>query len=214
MDVITLENYELNDITTGACLRDFNLSLAPGETCLLSAESPDTTHLLASAMATLIRPKSGKFIFMDTPLDFSSYRNLLKYKKQIGYFGPDAALISNLTVRQNLLLSRAYFENRLDLELDDKIESFCDEFHLTDKLDLRPAALSILDIRAAIIIREFNKPLKLLIIDSPEDLIGHPGFNLLVKKAENLIASGVPLVLICENKELASRLTDRAVRIP
>ena len=151
---------------------------------------------------------------MDTTLDFSNYLNLLEYKKQIGYFGPDTALLSNLTVHENLLLSRAYFENALDLDLDDNVKDLCDAFHLTDKLDLRPAALRPMDIRAAIMIREFSKPLKLLIIDSPEDLISHPGFNFLVKKVENVIVSGIPLVLLCENDELVARLTDRAVRIP
>jgi ABC-type lipoprotein export system ATPase subunit len=214
LNIVALENYELNDLTTESWLHNFNFSLAPGEACSISADYPDNAHLLASALATLIRPDSGKYIFMDTTLDFSNYRNLLEYKKQLGYFGPDTALLSNLTVRENLLLSRAYFENALDLDLDDNVKDLCDAFHLTDKLDLRPAALRPMDIRAAIMIREFSKTLKLLIIDSPEDLISHPGFNFLVKKAENMIASGIPLVLLCENDEVVARLTDRAVRIP
>lgn len=214
MNVVTLENCELNDITTGSHLQNFNFRLAPGEACSIYADYPGDAHLLASVLATLIRPNAGKYIFMGATLDFSSYRNLLKYKKQIGYFGPDAAMISNLTVRENLLLSRTYFENALDLDLEDNVKGLCGEFYLTDKLDFRPTALSPLDIRAAIMIREFTKPLKLFIIDSPEDLIGHPGFDFLVKKVENMIASGIPLVLLCENDELTDRLTDRAVRIP
>ncbi len=214
MAVITLENYELKDLTTGSCLRDFNFSLSRSEACSISAEHADDAHLLARALATLARPVSGKYIFNDTTLDFSDYRNLLEYKKQIGYFGPDAALVSNLTVRDNLLLSRAYFENTLDLDLDDNVKDLCGEFQLADKLDLRPTALSRLDIRAAIMIREFSKSLKFLIMDSPEDLIGHTGFNFLVNKIENMTASGIPLVLLCENDELVARLTDRTVRIP
>ena len=214
MNIITLENYELIDITTGSRLHNFDFSLAPGEACSISADYPDDAHLLASALATLIRPNAGKYIFMDATLDFSNYLNLLEYKKQIGYFGPDAAMVSNLTVRENLLLARIYFENALDLDLEDNVKGLCGEFDLTDKLGLRPTALSTLDIRAAILIRELTKPLKLLIMDSPEDLIGHPGFNFLVKKVENMIASGIPLVLLCENDELTARLTDREVRIP
>jgi len=214
LNIVTLENYELNDTTTESWLHNFNFGLTPGEACSISADYPDNAHLLTSALATLIRPDSGKYIFMDTTLDFSNYLNLLEYKKQIGYFGPDTALLSNLTVHENLLFSRAYFENALDLDLDDNVKDLCDAFHLTDKLDLRPTALRPIDIRVAIMIREFSKPLKLLIIDSPEDLISHPGFNFLVKKAENMIASGMPLVLLCENDALITRLTDRAVRIP
>ncbi|MCP3955647.1 MAG: ATP-binding cassette domain-containing protein, partial [Desulfobacterales bacterium] len=192
----------------------FNFSLAPGDTCSISADFADDAHLLASALATLAHPISGKYIFQETELDFGNYQKLLEFKRQIGYFGPHAAMVSNLTVRQNLLLSRAYFENRLDLDLDDNVEGLCDEFQLIEKLDLRPTALSHLDIRAAILAREITKPLKLLIMDSPEDLIGHPGFGFLVAKVEQLADAGVPLVLLCENDELITRLTDLAVRIP
>jgi len=147
-------------------------------------------------------------------LNFDNYQNLLEYKKQIGYFGPDAALVSNLTVRQNLLLSRAYYENRLDLDLDDTVKDLCDAFHLTEKLDLRPTALSPLDIRAAIMIREISKPLIFFIMDNPEDLIGQPGFDFLVTRIEHRTAAGMPLVMLSENDELIDRLTDRTVQIP
>jgi ABC-type lipoprotein export system ATPase subunit len=213
VNVVTLENYELHDTTTGSHLQNFNFSLGTGEACLLTAEASDDAHLLASALATLVYPVAGRYIFEDAPLDFRNYQNLLKYKREIGYFGPEAAMISNLTVRQNLLLSRTYFENRLDLDLDDKVKALCSAFRLTEKLDLRPTALSSLDIRAAIMAREIAKPLKFLIVDSPEDLFGHSGFSFLVTEVEQMTASGIPLVLLCENDALATRLTDRTVRI-
>ncbi len=214
MQVITLEHYRFIDRNTGSCLNDFNFSIAAGEACLISADNPDDAHLLTRALATLIRPAAGTYHFEDTTLDFSSYQNLLAYKRQIGYFGPNAALISNLTVRQNLLLARTYFENALDLELEDNVKDLCTEFQLIDKLDLRPAALGPLDVRAAIMIREFTKPLKIFIMDSPEDLIGHPGFDFLIRKVESMLASGIPLVLLCENNDLVGQLSSRAIRIP
>jgi ABC-type multidrug transport system ATPase subunit len=214
LNVVTLKNYELHDMTTGCHLQGFDFSLAPGAACALSAHEAGTAHLLAGALATLVYPISGRYTFLDTVLDFGKYQNLLAYKQQIGYFGPDAALVSNLTVRQNLLLSRAYFENRLDLDLDDPVKDLCDAFDLTEKLDLRPTTLSPLDIRAAIITREITKPLKLFIMDSPEDLIGQPGFHFLVTRMEQQAAAGIPLVLLCENDDLIERLTDRTVRIP
>lgn len=214
MNVVTLKNYELRDMATRCHLQDFNFSLAQGEACSVSADAADAAHLFTRALATLVYPISGRYIFLDAVLDFGQYQNLLEYKRQIGYFGPEAALISNLTVRQNLLLSRAYFENRLDLNLDDNVKNLCDAFDLTEKLDLRPTTLSPLDIRAAIITREITKPLKLFIMDSPEDLIGQPGFDFLVAHIEQKAAAGIPLVLLCENNDLIERLTDRTVRIP
>jgi len=214
LNVVTIENYTLQDAATGSRLRDFNFGLAKGETCAIDADSADDARLLAGALATLIYPLSGTYMFRETVLDFGNYQNLLDIKRQIGYFGPHAALVSNMTVRQNLMLTRAYFENRLDLDLGDDVKDLCAEFQLIEKLDLRPTALSPKDIRAAIIIREISKPVQLFIMDSPEVLIGQPGFRVLVAKLEQMTADGLPLVLLCENNELKARLTKRAVRIP
>ena len=122
-------------------------------------------------------------------------------------------MVSNLTVRQNLLLARAYFENRLDLDLHDDVKELCSQFQLAEKLDLRPTVLSPLDIRAAILIREVTKPLQLFIMDSPEALIGQPGFSSLVAKLEQMVTAGLPFVLVCENDELRARLTTQTIRI-
>ncbi|CAD7841750.1 MAG: hypothetical protein [Olavius algarvensis Delta 4 endosymbiont] len=214
MNIVTLENYTLQDAATGSRLRDFNFSLAPGDTCAIDADYADDARLLAGALATLIYPLSGTYTFQETVLDFGNYQNLLDIKRQIGYFGPQAALVSNMTVRQNLMLTRAYFENRLDLDLHDDVKDLCAEFQLIEKLDLRPTALSPMEIRAAIIIREISKPVQLFIMDSPEALIGQPGFNHLVTKLQQMTAAGLPLVLQCENNELTARLTARKLRIP
>jgi len=213
LNVVTLENYELHDTATGSHLQHLDFHLAQGESRAIFFDDADDQHLLARALATLSIPVSGNYRFMNVVLDFSDYQNLLTYKRQIGYFGPDTALISNLTVRENLLLSRAYFENRLDLDLGDNVKELCDTFHLTEKLDLRPTALSPLDIRVAIMTRKITKPLKLLIVDSPEDLIGHPSFDQLVSEIEKRAASGIPLVLFCENDELNNRLANQAIRL-
>lgn len=214
MNIVTLENYTLQDATTGSRLQDFNFGLETGDTCAIDADYADDARLLAGALATLIYPVSGTYTFREKVLDFGHYQNLLDVKRQIGYFGPNAALVSNMTVRQNLMLTRAYFENRLDLDLHDDVKDLCTEFQLTEKLDLRPMTLSPIDIRAAIIIREISKPLQLFIMDSPEALIGQPGFRFLVTKLEQMTAAGLPLVLLCENNELRARLTKRTVRIP
>jgi len=214
LNIVTLENYTLQDTATGSRLRDFNFSLATGDTYAIDADYADEARLLAGALATLIHPVSGTYTFQETVLDFGNYQNLLEIKRQIGYFGPQAALVSNMTVRQNLMLTRAYFENRLDLDLHDEVKDLCAEFQLTEKLDLRPTALSPMDIRAAIIIREITKPVQLFIMDSPEALIGQPGFNYLVTKLQQMTTAGLPLVLQCENNELTARLTERKLRIP
>ena len=39
--------------------------------------------------------------------DLKAYRDMLPCKQKIGYIAPDAALISNLTLRQNILVHPA-----------------------------------------------------------------------------------------------------------
>ncbi|MCP3955257.1 MAG: hypothetical protein GY697_24010, partial [Desulfobacterales bacterium] len=66
MSVVTLENYELHNVASDSGLKHFNFSLAPGDTCSISADFADDAHLLASALATLAHPISGKYIFQET----------------------------------------------------------------------------------------------------------------------------------------------------
>ena len=100
------------------------LAVAPGD--VIAIQTPrhnDARHLLR-VMATLSIPENGTYRFKNSPVDPKNYRQCLPVKRQIGYVADDSALISNRTIRENLLLHPVLRRGRSD--------------HRTGKRDRKP----------------------------------------------------------------------------
>ncbi len=213
MHLIELSDYTLAPAGSGNGIAGFYFSLSPGEVCSIEAQNPDDAHQLLRALATLVYPLKGTFRFMGRKLNLKNYKEVLECKKKIGYIAPDAALISNLTVRQNILIHRYYYENDLSIDLDDKLKSMCDTFGVCRKLDKRPADLNSMERQLAVVIREISKGPQLLLLDRPEDFIGHARFDMLVQLFNDWIEQRKPVVFVSFDRRLIRRFATRKILI-
>ncbi len=213
MQLIELSNYTLASAGTGNGLNGFYFALLKGDICSIYADSEDDAHIFLKAIATLIRPTKGTYRFMGEKIDFSDHRNLLSCKKKIGYISSDSAMISNKTVRENLLFMRYYFENSLSITLDENVSRLCGIFNIQDKLDMHPAEISLMDLRIAIIIRELTKSPDLLLIEYPEELISHAKFDFFIKILKDALLSGPAVIFISNNKSFVEEFSDRNILI-
>ncbi len=211
--VVELTNYRLPPTNTGRTLAPFDLRIAPGRRWVLATDAFDEAHLLMGALATLVTPEAGRFSFCGRPVDFSDYRRLLPIKRRIAYMGHETNLLSNRTIRENLLLARCYFEDRLHLDLDPQAEALCARFQLSGKLGLRPAHLNSVDRKAAVAIRELTKNPDLLVIDGAEELIGHSAFGYMADIIRQMVANGAALVLFSEMPNAFSGIAGNMIRI-
>jgi ABC-type lipoprotein export system ATPase subunit len=164
-------------------------------------------------LATLERPKAGRYQFRGEPLDFSDYRNLLPVKRRIAYISSDATLISNRTLRENLLLGRFYHENSLEIRLDDRIRVLIDGFDLADKLEVRAARLSQLDRRIAICIREIAKEPELLLLYRPEEMVDHQRFEPFVEHLESTASGTLAGLVLSYDDAFIERFTNRRLTL-
>lgn len=179
----------------------------------MEAAKPDDSHQFLRAVATLAYPSKGTYRFMGSKLNLKDYRELLSCKKKIAYIAPDAALISNISVRQNMLIHRYYFENDLSIDLDDNLHGMCDALGFCQKLDRRPADLNSMERQLAIIIREISKKPDVLLLDRPEDFVGHARFDMLVRLFNDWIDQRKPVVFVSSDQRLIGRFTTRRVMI-
>jgi ABC-type lipoprotein export system ATPase subunit len=213
MDIIELENYSLAPIGKGLGLSPFTFRLAQGDVCFVSCDLADDGHLFARALATLENPTGGKYRFQGTQLDFSSYMNLLPYKRKISFISPDSVLIGNRTLRENLLMSRIYFENNAHVELEGKMQELCSLFQIEAKLDMRPARLDNEDVRLAIIVRELSKDPEFIVLERPRDHLGYKRFGALLDLLKEFIGAGVPMVLVSSDEALSREFSTREIII-
>jgi ABC-type lipoprotein export system ATPase subunit len=213
MPLIELSDYILPSYGSGYGIHQFYFALSKGDVCAIEATHPDDATLFLKALATLIRPLKGIFRYAGREKDLGNYRNLLDYKQRVGYIAPDTALISNMTLRQNLLIRRYYFENSLSDHLDDKTRDLCSAFNILDKLDRRPTALNAMEVQAAIVIRETMKKPEILLLNRPEDFIGHTNIEILGQMFNDWVTNRLPVVVISYDKRFIRRFANRKVLI-
>ena len=211
--IIEMTNYDLAPRGSGLGIHDFHFALYRGDVCAVASQNPDDAVIFLRAVATLNRPVNGRYSYAGQQINMKSFEDLLKCKPKIGYIAPDAALISNLTVRQNFLLQRYYYENDLSIDLDDNLQSICDTFGISEKLDKRPVELNSMETQIAIVIREISKKPQVLLLDRPEDFIGHAKSHALVDIFSKWIADKKPVVFISYDPRFNRRYANRKIHI-
>jgi ABC-type polar amino acid transport system ATPase subunit len=211
MYLINLVDYTIDSPEEDCGLDKLDFALSLGDAFAIIADSPDRAHMFLKTLAMLVKPVSGAFYFKDKKVDFSDYRNLLPCKKKIGYIASDSAMIGNITVRENLLYMRYYFENSLSLSLDEITKKLCKNFGIYDKLDMRPGSLRSVDLRTAIAIRELTKFPDLLLIERPEDFIGHTNLDLFTEVLRDMVLTQMPIVFISYDRDFIEEFSNKKI---
>ncbi len=213
MRFVELSNYSLPPLEEGKGLHDFHFILADGDVYAINSDYPDDARLFLRALATLSAPDRGTYRFNDEVLDFSDYRLLLPYKRKIAYVSPDSAMISNRSIRDNLLLIRSYFENTASRELPEDMGELCRYFQLDGKLDQRPYQVSHEDVRLAIVVRELGKNPEILLLDRPRDFLGYRNFDLFTRILKDFVRDGTPIVFLSSDLSFVQEYAKKEVVI-
>ena len=213
MTLLELSDYTLAPIGPGNGLSDFYFSLSEGDVCAVCSDSNDDATLFLKGLATLEYPVKGTYRFEGQAIDLSDYRNALSCKKKIGYIALDSAMISNKTVRENLLFSRYFYEDSLALELDEDIIKLCRQFDIFKNLDRTPGELHLHDIRTAITVRELSQTPMILLLDRPEDLIDHTKFDLFIDILKKMLLSKLSIVFFSFDTDFVDMISNTKVTI-
>lgn len=212
-ELVRLDNYSLAPIGKGHGLEPFDFVLMTGDSVSLDSDSSDDASLFLRALATLEVPRQGTFFYKKRMLDFSDYRNLLHYKRKVGYVCSDAGLISNTSLYDNLMYMRYYFENDMSITMSEEILELCRIFKLEEYLALRPAHLSPESKRLAIIVREIAKGPELFIIERPRDFLRDKSFETLKTVLRSLREKGLSTVFFSKDEEYIREFSSRKILI-
>ena len=170
------------------------LVVSHGDMVAIVSDPPiDGRHLLR-VLATLARPGQGTYRFNGEMVNLKDYRQCLAVKRQIGYVAADAAMISNRTIRENLLLTRFYYENDLSIDIDKKTEVLCRDAGLFQKLEQRPSVLNDSELLTAIAIREMGKAPAVMLVDRPERFLEIADADGVFIHLKNMVHAGAAVV--------------------
>jgi ABC-type lipoprotein export system ATPase subunit len=173
-----------------------------GDMVAIIADAPLAGRYLLRVLATLESPERGEYRFKGMRVDLNSDQQCLAVKCQIGYVAPDAAMVSNRTLRENLLLTRFYHENDLTIDIDETVYGLCKDAGLVDKLDQRPSALSGTELLKAIAIREIAKAPAVMLIEFPEYFLQLKESDGLFQHLKRMIRLESAVVFYSHNSEL------------
>ncbi len=179
-----------------------SLTVAHGDVITVVTDSPAEGRHLLRILATLERPVRGEYRFNGKMVDLNDYRECLAVKRQIGYVAPDAAMLSNRTLRENLLLSRIYSENDLTIDMDNTIDSLCRGTGLSRMLNRRPSVLSDRKLLKAIAVREMCKAPAVILIDRPENFMEISENDSILNHLKNMVGSRTAVVFISHHPEM------------
>ena len=159
--------YEINKNNKVTALENVSLKIKEGEIVILKGASGSGKSTILSLIAALSKPTSGEVVvdgkkISKLPDNFASiYR-----RDNIGFIFQKYNLIPSLSVRENIILPPIPL-NLHAKELEDKLKTVADMFHISHKLDVIVKNLSGGEQqRVAIARANINDP-KIIIADEP-----------------------------------------------
>lgn len=188
--------------------RELNLDAQSGECCVIKGVSGSGKSLLFSILCDLVRPQKGCVVYNNICLADMDKAQYYNYKKHTGTIFQLPALISNLTLKENLLLPFNQYRN--DLTYQEKlniIKSKCEEIGLQHQLELRTDHLSIGMASLVCVIRATILEPRVVIWDSPLCEVDSHWAGYEINLIKYLKESGVTQILF-SNRRVISTLAD------
>jgi phospholipid/cholesterol/gamma-HCH transport system ATP-binding protein len=125
----------------GDVLTGLSFSVAAGETKVLIGESGTGKSLTLKLAAGLLQPDSGSVHVLGRDLSHLSEKELLDFRRQIGFVFQEGALFDSLSVAENVAY-RLREDHLNDEEIEQRVRESLRFVEMEDTLDKLPSELS------------------------------------------------------------------------
>ncbi len=123
--------------------------------------------LLGRMALGFITPASGQMTVLGTELATLSKRELLAYRRRVGYLPAGNGLLQNLTLRQNVALPLRFGSDLSESDIESRLDIMLAAAGLAGMGHLRPAQASDVQQRRAALARALAFDPKLVILEEP-----------------------------------------------
>lgn len=190
-------------------LDDITVSFPRSACTVIMGPSGSGKSTLLRAAAGLIVPDHGTVELLGANLAHISDRDLERLRSRNGFVFQDAALWQNLSLYQNLSLPVEFHEPRVDATaIGERIERLMRELGGTQRLDLRPAAVSAGERKIISFARALIADPELVFLDEPTGSIDGERVDLMIRKLRTLKDRKITLIAVTHNARIASQLAD------
>ena len=190
-------------------LEDISIKVPSGSTLVVSGRSGCGKSLLFSIVSGTLEPDKGQVLVNGKSLFDLNEQQDLALRRELGVVFQVSALVSNLTLRENLLLPlNLYFPEHDKRTKQQKVQDICAEFGLSAYLDARTDELSTGLAAIAALARALMIEPQCLIWDAPLCEIDLTWSDYICKRLAYLKQAGTTLILFTNRERLIEQLAD------
>lgn len=209
---ISLENIS-HRLGNNVLFNELYLEVNNGECCVISGDSGSGKSFLFNMICDISRPQQGEVVFDGIEISKMNESQYFNYKKHTGVIFQLPALISNLTLKENLLLPlNRFFPDESYEKKISMVENKCIEIGLENYLDLRTEHLSIGMASLVGVIRAALLQPKVIVWDSPISEVDSHWTDYEINLIKDLKERGVTQILL-SNRKIIERLGHHVYRL-
>ena len=190
-------------------LRDISMQVEAGEVMVIMGGSGSGKSTLLKLLLGLHPPSAGSCRVLGVDIAGARRRELLAMRRKIGVAFQTGALLSSLTVGENILLPLREHTRLDETTMRIMMRLKLDQVAMTGTEDLLPAELSGGMIKRAAMARAIIMDPRVVFLDEPSaglDPVVAAGLDELILE---LKATGMSLVVVTHELESAYRIADR-----
>ena len=196
-------------------LSDVSLTIRRDTFVNIVGKSGSGKSTLLKVMSGLQIPDSGVVELFGRNIMDLDYDGMLPFRKRMGFAFQDAALLSNLSIKENLLLPLSFYNKRMPKhEKEEKIENMLAKIFMSNSINLRPAQLSIGEKKLISIARAMIIEPAILFLDEPivyMDATMAKSMINLIKEYSNKEETTV--ICVANSKNIITELADNLILI-
>ena len=204
---------ELRDVSISfggdVVLDSISMNIPRGKLVAVTGPSGCGKSTLLKIAAGLMPPDTGSVLIEGVDIFDISRNNLYEMRKNFAFVFQDGALLSNLTLYNNLALPLRYHYRLKDNDIERRVLAILDDFGLKNERGLMPAQLSIGQRKLASFARGLIIGPKLIFVDEPVSGIDAITLNKMVDKILPLRDDpGVTVIMVSHNLDFIKSSAD------
>lgn len=191
-------------------LRDVDLSIRRGEVLIVGGPSGQGKSTLLRLLIGLERPDAGQIFLLGDNIWNVSRPRLRDLRRRTGYVFQNGALVSNMTVRDNIALPLRYHTKLPESRIRDIVGRWISNLLLTGHEDKLPAMLSLGMRKRAAVARAMVLQPEILFLDEPTAGLDSMNRGVMLALIDNLRASHeVSIVMVTHDLQAGRQLGGR-----
>ena len=190
-------------------LNNINFTVNHGECLVISGISGCGKSLLHALICGLVNANSGSVTFDDLTMQQMTFEQDTTFRRDFGVMFQEPALLSNLTVHENLNLPlNQHYPELTESERNSIIEKTCQQFNLDRYLDERAEELSTGLRQVASFTRALVYKPKFIIWDAPLADIDLQWSEKIIGMLNTMKGEKVTMILFTNKKKIINDLAD------